>query len=102
MRLILVRPWIFLGARPPAPVSRTHHIAMLDDQWEEELCAMEREEEDTLDMLLDYVLMEEPFEQAALFRRRLFRANTRGQLRDMIEAKLREHGVEPHNYVDPW
>ena len=70
----------------------TNYPMPTDQQYEEELEAMEEEERQYLEHVLELALAEEPWERATAFRRRLRHIRTRGELRDTIKAKVREHG----------
>ena len=63
-----------------------------DQEYDQELQEMEEEEHQYLDHALELALMEEPWEQASAFRRRLLGIRTRGELLDTIKAKVRQHG----------
>ena len=66
-----------------------------DNEYNREMERMESEEQEFLDFLLELALMEEPYEEANRFRVMLSRLRTRGQLRQAIESKVRQHGLLP-------
>ena len=68
-----------------------------DQEYDDEIEKMETEEHEYLEYVLDLALMEEPWESAAAFRRRLDQIDTLGVLRATIEAKVRQHGFSTTN-----
>lgn len=74
-----------------------------DEEYDHEMERMEIEEQEHLRFLLDLALMEEPYEKADQFRGALRRLRTRGQLREAIESKVRQHGLLPEadNRTEP-